>query len=158
MQPFPGGLSRSLSVPVGHHLSESTCCTRDTLWSCKIKPGCSLNSSHSGPEITQGQWSCWRGHCVLGSTSAPLLISCCFTESYTLFRWHMMGKSESWQRRGDTFLTSSTHEPWWACKVLCCYKLNTQITKATLHRQQINPLQTDHELSEDWSCPEARKD
>lgn len=97
---------------------ESTCYTRDTLWSCKIKPGWSLNSPHSGSEITQGQWSCWRGHCLLGSTSAPLLISCCFTESYTLFRWHLMGSSESWQWRGDMFLTSSTYEPWWACSFM----------------------------------------
>lgn len=36
--------------------------------------------------------------------------------------------------------------------VLCSYKLKTQITKATLHRWQINPLQTDHELPGDWSC------
>lgn len=63
-----------------------------------------------------------------------------------------MGNSESWQWRGDAFLTCSTHGPRWACKDLGSYKLNTQRTKATLHRWPINPLQTDHELPGDWSC------
>lgn len=66
---------------------------------------------------------------LLGSTFAPSCISLCFTETYAPFRWHVMSNSQSWQCRGDMFITSSTHEPWWICKVLCSYKINAQITR-----------------------------